>query len=59
MIIQRAVYAINVSITHAFPPESQGKPASTKNIQIQYDVWQDRPTFRQSQRQYESVLRTI
>ena len=36
-----------------------GKPRSTYIIQIQYNVWKDRPTFRQSQRQYDSVLRII
>ena len=42
-----------------FPAWISGNPGSTWIIQIQYDVWQDRPTFRQSQRQYNSVLRII
>ena len=42
-----------------FPAWISGNPGSTWIIKKKYDVWQDRPTFRQSQRQYDSVLRII
>ena len=42
-----------------FPAWILGNPGSTYIIPIQYDVWQDHPTFHQSRRQYNSVLRII
>ena len=44
---------------NAFPPESRETPVQHELLKKKYDVWQDRPTFRQSQRQYDSVLRII
>ena len=42
-----------------FPAWISVNSGSTWIIQKQFDVWHDHPTFRQSQRQYDSVLRII
>ena len=56
---QCAVYAINVSITNAFPPESGETPVQHKLFQYNMTYDKITPHFHQSQCQYNSVLRII
>ena len=56
---QCAIYPINVSITNAFPPESWEIPVQHKLFKYNMTYDKITPTFRQSQRQYNSVLRII